>query len=428
MSRRGPQASAASTGWRMRVVYLDHCAQLSGGELAMSRLLPWLRDDVDPLVVLGEHGDLVGELERSDIPVLVLPMAGAAREVRKDTVVPGGVGPASVLATLVYVVRLARLLRRLRPDLVHTNSLKAALYGGVAGRLAGVPVLWHVRDRIASDYLPRPAVSLVRMLSRVLPRAVVANSHATLATLPPEVTGAVVLNPVVHESVHAPPAVRAEHPALRIGVLGRLAPWKGQHVFLEAFARAFGEGEEEARLIGSAMFGEEDYERRLQEQVAELGLGERVVFRGFQPDIWSELAELDVLVHCSVTPEPFGQVVLEGMAAGLPVLASNEGGPPEVITHGVDGLLVRPDDPEELARVLAEVASDAGLRRRLGDEGRLTAARHGPRDSASKVVTIYRQVLTNRRQVSLADVRGFVRDLVSAGERDVRAQAPARPR
>ncbi len=114
------------------------------------------------------------------------------------------------------------------------------------------------------------------------------------------------------------------------------------------------------------------------------------------------------------------------MAAGLPVIASDEGGPPEVITHGVDGLLVRPDDPTELARVLAEVAADPQLRRRLGEEGRRTAARHGPKDSASKVVTIYRETLANRRQVSVADLTGFVRDLMSAGERDVRE--PARPR
>ena len=111
------------------------------------------------------------------------------------------------------------------------------------------------------------------------------------------------------------------------GMLGRIAPWKGQDLFLRAFAEAFPGGTERAVIVGTAMFGEEDYERELPALAAELGLDVRVEFRGFREDIWRELAALDVLVHASLTPEPFGQVVLEGMAAGLPVLAPDEGAP-----------------------------------------------------------------------------------------------------
>ena len=90
-------------------------------------------------------------------------------------------------------------------------------------------------------------------------------------------------------------------------MLGRIAPWKGQDLFLRAFAEAFPGGEESAVLIGSPMFGEQDYERSLHELVdRRSGLGERVRFRGFQEDVWPELAQLDVLVHASTIPEPFG--------------------------------------------------------------------------------------------------------------------------
>ena len=89
----------------------------------------------------------------------------------------------SAFATISYTVKLARRLRRLQPDLVHTNTLKSALYGGVAARAVGIPCLWHVRDRIDEDYLPRSAVIVIRVAARFLPTEVVANSRTTLATL-----------------------------------------------------------------------------------------------------------------------------------------------------------------------------------------------------------------------------------------------------
>src|SRR5262249_10793443 len=108
---------------------------------------------------------------------------------------------------------------------------------------------------------------------------------------------------------------------LTFGIVGRLAPWKGQHLFLEAFARAFPDSEERAVVVGGALFDEVDYEHGLQRTARRLGIAGRVEFRGHRPDVWEELARLDVLVHASITPEPFGQVILEGMAAGVPVIA-----------------------------------------------------------------------------------------------------------
>ena len=121
------------------------------------RALTALGNRVDAHVILGEHGPLVDRLREVGATVEVLPMPVAAREVRKDSVRPGTLGLRAVAASLQYVWTLRRRLRELQPDVIHTNSLKAAFYGGVAGRLAGIPVIWHVRDRIAPDYLPTAA-------------------------------------------------------------------------------------------------------------------------------------------------------------------------------------------------------------------------------------------------------------------------------
>ncbi|HEY8202564.1 MAG TPA: glycosyltransferase, partial [Actinomycetota bacterium] len=222
---------------KLRVVYLDHCARLSGGELALLRLLPAL-EEVERHVVLAEDGPLAARLVHAGVSVEVLPMAEAARGLPRGSVRPGAIPLRSVAGSAAYVVRVARMLVRYRPDIVHTNSLKAALYGILAARLARVPVVWHLRDRVADDYLPPAALGLLRRLAR-LPAAVVANSQATLDTLGTlRCPGYVIASPVPTPAVCAGDRSRPAD-ALRVGMVGRLAPWKGQHLFLEAFAHAF---------------------------------------------------------------------------------------------------------------------------------------------------------------------------------------------
>jgi glycosyltransferase involved in cell wall biosynthesis len=383
---------------RLRVVYLDHVARLSGGEIALARALPAVLDTIDPHVILGEDGPLVARLREQGISVEVIAMQERARDLRKDRVRAGGLDPGAAAATVAYVWRLRRRLRELRPDLVHTNSLKAALYGGAAGRLAGVPVIWHIRDRIAPDYLPGAAVRLVRAASHVLPSAVITNSQSTLDTLPGTRRGVVVSNTVVYDAVGtAAPRLGGQTRPFRFGVVGRLAPWKGQHVFLDAFARAFPDGDTEAWIIGGAMFGEDTYAQGLRDQAQRLGIAERVDFRGFREEIWPELGELDALVHCSVTPEPFGQVVIEGMAAGVPVIAAAAGGPAEIVDDGVDGLLAAPGDPVALANAMLRIAESPDLRERLAAAGLVTAGRYTPERTAQQILAIYHRVLGSRR-------------------------------
>ena len=99
------------------------------------------------------------------------------------------------------------------------------------------------------------------------------------------------------------------------------------------------------------------------------GSVDRVVFRGFREDVWAELSQIHLLVHCSLIPEPFGQVVVEGMAAGVPVIAADAGGPAEIITHNVDGILTAPGDVAALAAAMRRIRDDASLRQALVSGG-----------------------------------------------------------
>lgn len=383
---------------RLRVVYLDHVARLSGAEIALLRLLPHLRD-VNAHVILAEDGPLAERLTQAGISVEVLAMAASTRELRRDAVRIGGGSAAVMLDTLSYVARLTWRLRRLHADLVHTNSLKAGVYGAIAARAAGVPLVWHARDRIAEDYLPRPAVRLVRTLVRQLADGVIANSTATLETL--SAPRGERVHCVIPDSVELSDLPRTTAPqTTTFGMLGRIAPWKGQDLFLRAFASAFPDGQERAVLVGTPMFGEEAYEHELRALVADLGLAERVEFRGFREDIWRELASLDVLVHASVIPEPFGQVVLEGMAAGLAVIAPDEGGPATLIADGETGRLFASRDAKSLAAAMRRLRDDPQERERLGASARRAAAEYHPDTIAAQWEAVYERVLSRAGGVS----------------------------
>jgi glycosyltransferase involved in cell wall biosynthesis len=387
------------------VVYLDHCALESGAELALARLLPALQS-VTPDVVLAEDGPLVTILRADGIAVSVRPMGERTRHLRRGAIGPGLSSLRAAIDTIAYSLSLARHLRHVRPDLVVTNSLKAALYGGVAARLAGVPVVWHLHDRIANDYLPASAVRLVRWSARVLADAVIANSETTLTTLKlrPDRRpfGRVIGNvcPLV-DSDPLPRAGRDPSGPLTVGIVGRLAPWKGQDIFLRAFGRAFAGTDARGVIVGGALFGEHEYAADLHRLADELGIAHQIRFTGHVPDPWAEMARLDVLVHASVVPEPFGQVVVEGMALGVCVVASDSGGPAEIITAGVDGLLFETGNPAALSDVLERLAKDPTGRDRLASAGPKAALRFAPAVIAAEEEDLYRDVLTRKSRLTI---------------------------
>lgn len=360
------------------VVFLDHTAKWSGGEIALLRTLEALnRGRVTPVVLLGEDGPLAERTRALGIETEVMPLAGNAREVRKDTLGGGALvrHAGAAMAFLSYARQVAGYARKRGAAVLHCNSLKADIYGAVAGRLSGVPVVWHVRDHIDPTYLPGPAVRLFRSLAKRVPSYVITNSDSTLAKLfPGGAQGQRVR--AAHDGL-ADRELTAPEPEVtgrwksdppRIGMIGRFVAWKGQHIFLEA-AQKLVAGGQEAKfvLIGAALFGEAEYSESLKELAKPLG--DRVEFTGFRNDVPELLRSLDILVHASTTPEPFGQVVIEGMAEGLPVVASDGGGVREIITQGQNGVLTPMGDASALTAALTTLLQNPEHAQALGCAG-----------------------------------------------------------
>jgi glycosyltransferase involved in cell wall biosynthesis len=343
------------------VAFVGHVAEFGGGERSLLEVATRL-ERCRVVVLLGTDGPLAEHLRTAGVDVEIVPLDPAVAAARRRTGIRGGV-PAARLRS--WGVRLRARLEADGASVVVANTLKAGIALGLAR--PNTRFVWSLRDRLAPDYLGRGPLLVAHTAVRLAPDLVVANSHATAATCPRRVP-VVVIPPSV-----TPPVVRvgAAGAPLRVAVLGRLAPWKGQHHALAAFARAFGEGDETLVFVGGPLFGEDGYERQLRAQAAPLG--DRVRFTGHVGDVGPALDGVHVVVHASRLPEPFGRVVIEGMGAGLAVVAMAAGGPTEIVTDGVDGLLIDPDDERALADVLRRLAADPLLRERLGQSGRHTA-------------------------------------------------------
>lgn len=379
----------------VRVVYLSHAARHSGAEIGLRRFIEATRGRIESTVILAENGDLVPALEDAGAEVVVLPLAEDTRSLTRGEMRFGRQQLTAATQLSQYVLRLRAELVARRPDLVHAISLKSGPYGAVAGRMAGIPTIWHLHDHLIPEYLPPRVVPPMRLLAGTLPDGLLTPSQSVLRAAghrrPGMVTG------VIPFPVPRPPApVRVRDEVRVIGMVGRLTHWKGQHVFLEAFARAFPEGPVRARIVGNAMFGEKDYEHSLHDLVERLGIADRVDFLGFIEDIDGQLQHIDVLVHASISADPLPGVVIEGMGAGLPVIASNSGGTPEYMTDGVDGILHQPGDVDDLARALRQAAGPRPQRAEIGAHARETVRCYEPEPIVERMLAFYGEVLGQR--------------------------------
>ncbi|MFE1593342.1 glycosyltransferase family 4 protein [Nocardia sp. NPDC058705] len=349
-----------------RAVFLAHTAAPSGAELATLRLLDALRATgrYQVTMIYTEDGPMVARTRSRDIETHVVSGQFDSRAMRIGTGVIGLITGFLALLRLGWAV--GAVVKQTRAQVVVAESTKALVLGAVAARRARVPLVWQVHDRVSPDYFGKIPALAIRVLARLVCRGQLANSHATAATLPTSLPTAIAYPGVELPAVQVDPRTRPASQTVVI-VVGRLSPWKGQDVFLRAVA-ALRVRPARVILVGGTFFGEQPYRAELEKLAAELGVAAE--FTGHVDDPAEYLDTADILVHCSVLPEPFGQVVVEGMAAGCAVIAATPGGPAEIIHTGVDGLLVPGGDVAALTAALDTLLADPADRARLAVAGR----------------------------------------------------------
>ena len=273
-------------------------------------------------------------------------------------------------ADVAMAWRLGRVIRDTRPNLVHLHSrIGADVWGGIAARLAGVPV---IHTRRVDNPEPRWLVALkYRLHDRVITISEGIGRVLLSEGLPPAKLR-VVRSAVDWQRYDGPcdrldVAARLGVPAnaLLVGLVAQLIPRKGHRFLLEALPPLI------SRYPGLRVlfFGQGPEEADLRRRISDAGLGDRVLIAGFRSDLECVLPCLDLLVH-PATMEGLGVSLLQAASAAVPILASNAGGIPEAVRDGENGLLVPPGDVAALGAALDRLLGDADLRRRLGAGGR----------------------------------------------------------
>ena len=158
---------------------------------------------------------------------------------------------------------------------------------------------------------------------------------------------------------------------LVFGIVGRIVRWKGHIEFLRAADIVFKSvPEAKGLIVGDFSDGDSTYQTLISCMVKESEYSDKIIMSGYVKDVEDLYSVMDVCVHASIDPEPFGLVITEAMAHGVPVIASDRGAPREIINDGVDGFLVDPVATEQLASAIISLLSDETLRKRVGDKGR----------------------------------------------------------
>lgn len=381
-----------------RTLFLTHTTVAGGAEFALLRMLR-ARPRWNAVVLLARPtspGLGVFTDVPPDVPVVV---DGVSQRF--------GASSAGALAQFSNVLRLLvqAVSTRIHPafrtaDVVVANTTRSAAYGALAALSSRRPFVVHVRDLVDPEAIGALGAAIMRRI--VLPRAdgVIADTRPALAsatpfTLPGTPAAAIVsASGIVRRRTHA----NRETGPLVVGMLARIDPWKGQELLLDAFARAFPDGDARLEFAGGAPFGHEDFVEHLRRRANELGVGTRVELLGHVEDVDSLLDRWDIGVQASVRSEPLGQNVLQYLAAGCAAVVADEGGPTEWVKDGVNGRRFAPRDADALAAVLRELGADAAVRRTLAETGARTHGLRTDSEVAAEHAAFYDAVVASTRR------------------------------
>jgi len=338
------------------------------------------RHGIEPTVILPKEGPLGEALREAGLAVCI---AAAPPEFlalsQRAAFTAGGMarfGPGLWRWSRAIAGALEMIAREPagKPAVLYSNGFKAHL---ACALLRGYGHVWHLHE------FPPEKIGLAwRVLGGALPDASIANSAAVARAwqFGPFVAPAVVLNGVDTERFKPGPRtfwihdlLGLPHEARLIGMPAVFARWKGHLLVVEAFERIASEvPDAHLVLVGGPIYdtvAERGYAEELSRRVRRSSQGggtpkplsDRIHFVKFQTEPWKMYREFDLIVHFSTRPEPFGRVVLEAMACGIPAIAAAAGGPAEILEDGVTGWLTAPGDVRQLGeRMVAALGADTG--------------------------------------------------------------------
>ncbi|MEH1767540.1 MAG: glycosyltransferase [Nostoc sp.] len=359
----------------MKILFLDQSGKPGGAELCLIDIAKPYGDRA--LVGLFADGPFKDLLQQNNIPVEVL--ATQAIQVRKESSLLQGFKSLRQLAPLI-----TKVVKKVRKyDLIYANTQKALVVGALASFFSRRPLVYHLHDILSKEHFSQTNLRIAINLANRFASLVIANSEASKTAFL-QAGGRRDIIEVIYNGFD-PKTYQPDESDINklqqqlelqgkfvVGHFSRLAPWKGQHILINALAKC--PPEVTVILVGDALFGEQEYVQYLHQQVTQLGLENRVKFLGFRSDIPQLMSVCNLVAHTSTSPEPFGRVIVEGMLCGKPVVAVKAGGVMELVEHGLNGFLVTPGEPEELAQVIITCLQETEITATIANNARTTAS------------------------------------------------------
>lgn len=354
----------------MKILFVNPVGVIGGAErvlLTIMTTLLHIKPDIQLNLIVGTDGALITEAEKLGVEVKVLKLPEQFNQLGDS----GFKDSNKTLASLTLLLKLVKILPsitkylqqfkglvlEIQPDLIHSHGIKTHLLTTLT-RIKGIPIIWHIHDFYGSR--PFMAKVLKRFsygakLGIAISQAVAKDAKNTIPKLPIEM----IYNGI--DIDYFSPIASSSNLPLRIGLVATFARWKGHNIFLEAASEIIkNHPHVNVRfcIVGEAIYqthGSQFSEQELKAKTTDLEIADKVDFLGFQQDIAAIYHSLDIVVHASTQPEPFGLVIVEAMACGKPVIVSETGATTELFTHNYDAVGVPPSQPKALATAILDL-------------------------------------------------------------------------
>jgi len=392
---------------KTRVLYIETSTEgtIGGSHHSLYQLVCAVQNyGIEPIVVFYEENDLIPTFRDAGCIVHILnkperkSMLKAAGPIKPIFRVIESFFFFSYLSTALALKNYL-WLKKHKIDLVHLNNNPFSMDWLIASKLHRAPCIAHQRG--IRTQLDRSEIVMARCMDRV-----VCISEYVWNSL--KLSGCKTKNfTLIHNGVDISSfsprpknykllqALAIDSGNVVIGMIGNIKEWKGQHVLVEALGKLVASYPNITVLfVGKFDRHSENYKARILKLSETSGLTENLIFTGYTPNIKEHITLMDIVVHASIQPEPFGRVIIEAMSMGKPVVASNDGGVREIIQHEQSGLLFEPGNSGELAECISRALGRSDLMSSLSSNGRAHVSEHfSIENNARKTVAVYNQLL-----------------------------------
>lgn len=348
---------------KKHILFVHSSAELYGSDRSLLNIVSNInRDKFEVSIILPCKGPLLDELKKLNINVIFFDFAILRR---KNLSFIGMVHYAfSFIKSLFFFMKF---IKDNKVDVVYINT-SVVFPPALAGKILHKKIIWHVREIVPNN----TENFVISWIIDHFSDEIVVNSISTGDSLNLKYKNYnIVYNAVEQNSLER--IKDKSNKNVVLGMAGRINRWKGQKLFVDIAAKVSQTHPNvEFKIAGSAYEGEKFLEDDLKKYISDLKLQDRVQLIGQVNDMDKFYSEIDIFILPSIQPEPFGLVAIEAMDAKIPVIATNHGGPREIITNSVDGFLVNPDDIQRFVDICSELIDNKELREEIGENGYLT--------------------------------------------------------